>query len=125
MSYDIRIVKKRTGETVNFRYKHAISGGTYALGGTPEAWLNVTYNYSDTFERMFGEQGVRSLYGKPLSVAVEMLQKAIDSIGDAEPSDDYWDATDGNAKQALKDLLMLAELALIENEGEDMSLEGD
>ena len=62
MSYDIRI-KRHDGTAVQLRERHNCTGGTYALGGTREAWLNVTYNYSSIFHRLLGEDGIRTIYG--------------------------------------------------------------
>ena len=44
MSYDIAI-KTKSGETLRLPTTHNIAGGTFRLGGTDEAWLNVTYNF--------------------------------------------------------------------------------
>ena len=46
MSYDIYLRDRVTKETVHFDTPHQMAGGTYAVGGTPEAWLNITYNYA-------------------------------------------------------------------------------
>ena len=43
MSYDIYIVSVN-GDDVLFREKHTINGGTYKVGGTNDAHLNVTFN---------------------------------------------------------------------------------
>ena len=39
-----------------------------------------------------------------------MLEKAIGELGD-DATDNYWDATEGNAARALRDLVALAKLA--------------
>ena len=44
--------------------------------------------------------------------SLPVLVKAISALGDARPDDDYWKATDGNAKEALVKLNALADLAL-------------
>ncbi|MBQ3746261.1 MAG: hypothetical protein II863_02475, partial [Kiritimatiellae bacterium] len=44
--------------------------------------------------------------------SLPVLAKAISALGDARPDDDYWKATDGNAKEALVKLNALADLAL-------------
>ena len=46
MSYDISLREPVSGEQVYFDEPHQMNGGTYALGGTTEAWLNITYNYA-------------------------------------------------------------------------------
>ena len=41
MSYDIRLLDPVTRETVEVEAPHLMQGGTYALGGTTELWLNA------------------------------------------------------------------------------------
>jgi hypothetical protein len=109
MSYDISLQDPVTKETIYFDVPHQVQGGTYAMGGTTEAWLNVTYNYSKHYYRVFGENGIRSIYGKTGAESVPILQDAIDKLGD-EVSADYWEPTEGNAKKALYGLLAFAKL---------------
>lgn len=85
-----------------------IKGGTYALGGTIEAHLNVTYNYCKFFTGI-GENGIRSLYGKSGAESISILKKAIEQLGN-DVDNDYWKPTEGNAKRALCGLLSLAQL---------------
>ena len=109
MSYDIRLKDRVTGNTVRLDFPHQIRGGMYAVGGTNEAWLNVTYNYGDIFRQVFGEDGIRSIYGKSGAESIPMLQKAISVLKD-DATNDYWEATEGNAKKALYGLLAFAQL---------------
>lgn len=109
MSYDIRLKDRVTGDTVKLDFPHQIRGGMYAIGGTNEAWLNVTYNYGDIFRQVFGEDGIRSIYGKSGAESIPMLQKAISVLKD-DATNDYWEATEGNAKKALYGLLAFAQL---------------
>ena len=51
MSYDISLKDPVTKETIEVKDAHFMQGGTYALGGTKELWLNVTYNYGRIFRR--------------------------------------------------------------------------
>lgn len=46
MSYDISLREPTTGDVVQFDAPHHMKGGTYAIGGTTEAWLNITFNYA-------------------------------------------------------------------------------
>lgn len=92
MSYDIRLCDPVTHEALEVESPHLMAGGTYALGGTTELWLNVTYNY-----------------GKTGSESIPMLQAAALRLGD-DVSDDYWEATEGNAKRALLQLLAMARM---------------
>ena len=109
MSYDIYLVDPLTEETIVLSEPHQFSGGTYALGGTTEAWLNVTYNYGVPFRKALGEKGIRSIYGLTGAESVPVLRDAAAKLGD-DVDDDYWKATEGNAKHALVQLLGLAML---------------
>jgi hypothetical protein len=44
VSYDVYLADI-DGEPIYLDEPHDQRGGTYELGGTREAWLNVTYNY--------------------------------------------------------------------------------
>ena len=85
MSHDIRI-KRKDGTVVELKERHVITGGTYALGGTTEAWLNITYNYWRIFHRLFGEDGITTIYGMNVKDARTILVGAVARLGDAEPS---------------------------------------
>jgi len=108
MSYDIQLVHPQTRETIKFDAPHQLRGGTFAAGGSYEAWLNVTYNYSEHFYRVFGDDGIRTIYGMTGAESLPVLRAAIGKLGD-DKTDNYWDSTEGNAKAALRDLLTLAE----------------
>ena len=108
MSYDIRLEDAVTGKVLMLDNAHHMKGGTYAVGGTREAWLNITYNYSEHFH-VFGSKGIREIYGKTGAESIPMLKEAISLLGD-DVDDDYWKPTEGNAKQALMQLLALAQM---------------
>ena len=62
MSYDIYLKDPVTQEVIEFDEPHQMKGGMYAVGGTTEAWLNVTYNYAQYYydategdDRFFGQ----------------------------------------------------------------------
>ena len=63
MSYDISLKHPVTHETLTCEVAHQIRGGTYALTGTKEMWLNITYNYGRFYRRedVFGEKGIRTI----------------------------------------------------------------
>jgi hypothetical protein len=84
-------------------------GGTYALGGITELWLNVTFNYSKHYHKLFGEEGIRELYGKTGAESIPILREGISKLKD-DIDEDYWKATEGNAKRALCQLLAMAQL---------------
>lgn len=108
MSYDIRLEKD--GETVCFDHPHFEMGGTFAVGGTSEAWLNVTYNYAPYFYRVMGEKGIRTIYGMTAEDSLPVLADAISKL-DNDFNPDYWKPTEGNAKKALQSLWELAKKA--------------
>ena len=124
MSHDIRI-KRKDGTVVELKERHAITGGTYALGGTTEAWLNITYNYWRIFDRLFGEDGITTIYGMNVKDARVLLVGAVARLGDAEPDENYWKACDGNAKKALAGLIELTDRALSDYPDDEMFWEGD
>lgn len=109
MSYDIYLVSPVDGEVLELDSPHHMRGGTYALGGTTAAHLNITYNYGKIFRRLFGEEGIRSLYGRAAVETIVELASAIDSLKD-DTSEDYWECTEGNVKAALCQLLALAKM---------------
>ena len=108
MSYDIYLGDPVTHHKLHVDTKHHIAGGTYALGGTTELSLNVTYNYAPHF-RGFGPKGIRELYGKSGAESIPLIETVIAILGD-DKSDDYWQPTEGNAKAALYGLLALARM---------------
>lgn len=108
MSYDIDLNDPITGNPIELDFVHELRGGTYAIGGTNEASLNITYNYAPHF-KLIGEKGIRSIYDKSGAESIPMLDKAISQLGDDIDSD-YWKPTEGNAKSALLKLKALAQL---------------
>lgn len=111
VSYDITLNDPVTKETIRVDQPHYIQGGIYAVGGTTELWLNVTYNYSKFYYRddVFGKSGIRTIYGKTGAESIPILQRAIAALGDDVDSD-YWAATEGNAKRPLTQLLAFAQM---------------
>lgn len=109
MSYDISLLDPVSRQVIELDEPHHMRGGTYALGGTVEASLNVTYNYAKHFYRTLGEGGIRSLYGKTGAETVPALKRAIEQLAD-DVDDNYWKPTEGNAKRALCQLLALAQM---------------
>ncbi len=104
MSYDISLVKD--GKTVTVESHE--EGGTYALGGSDGANLNVTYNYCRHFyEHLDKKKGIRWLYGKKARDTIKRLEKSVKELG-VEKDDNYWKSTSGNAGYALSILLKWA-----------------
>ena len=101
MSYDIELKDPVTKETIEIAEPHFMRGGTYAIGGTHELWLNITYNYSHYYyEATDGDPrfahdevscyyadgtqgpietqyGIRGIYGKTGAESVQMLKDMI------------------------------------------------
>lgn len=111
MSYDIWLRDPLTKEPLEVEMPHFMQGGTYALNGTKELWLNVTYNYGKFYRRpdVFGEKGIRSIYGMSGAESIPVFDKAIAALGDDVDSD-YWKATEGNAKRPLVQLRAMAQM---------------
>ena len=113
MSYDIEFQKDGKTCTLPFSPPHC---GTYcASEDFCEAWLNITYNYAKIYYE-YGlsisklkkhERGIRVLEGKSASQCVRILTSVIPQLGN-ETDPDYWKPTEGNAKQALVNLLSIA-----------------
>ena len=109
MSYDIYLRDPITKDVIMLDNNHQMKGGTYCLGGTAEAWLNITYNYYKIFYEKLGEKGIRTIYGMSGVDSIPILQKAIDQLKD-DVDEDYWKPTEGNVKRSLIQLLTLAKL---------------
>lgn len=109
MSYDIRLMEPIGDRTVRFDVPHQIQGGTYQIGGTEEAELNITYNYGKHYYKTFGENGIRTVYGMTGAESIPIIKEAMSKLGD-DVSDDYWDDTEGNAKKALAGMLAFAQM---------------
>lgn len=109
MSYDIELRDPITQEVLQLDAPHHMRGGTYAVGGTTEASLNVTYNYAKHFYAVLGEQGIRRIYGMTGAESLPVLREAMARLQD-DVDDDYWKSTEGNAKRALTQLCALAHM---------------
>lgn len=136
MGYDIRLCDPVTGETLHTEVPHQMRGGTYAIGGTTEMWLNITYNYASWYYRPgvfpsspdddFTEArgGIRSIYRKTGAESITVLKRAIDTLlsceEDISPEEraqceqdgitGYWMPTRGNAIKPLYQLLAMAQM---------------
>ena len=109
MSYDIHLEDPVTGYVLHTETEHHLAGGNYVVGGTTELWLNITWNYANHFYRTMGKDGVRAIYGKTGEESIPILTKAIRQLSD-DIDEDYWASTEGNAKQALCKLRVMAYL---------------
>ena len=109
MSYNINLCDSVSGEVLVLAAPHHMRGGTYQIGGCPEAHLNVTYNYYPHYRKVLGPTGVRGIYGLTGAESIPVLQAGIEQLGD-DVGDNYWTATEGNARRALAQLLALARM---------------
>lgn len=131
MSYDISLRDPVTQETLCAEFEHKMAGGNYAVGGTKELWLNVTYNYASWYYKpgVFGptreeSKGIRTIYGMSGVESIPVLQKAIgalqamtEDISDEERRQcdeqgvtGYWMPTRSNAIRPLYQLLAMAKI---------------
>lgn len=131
MSYDIQLVDPVTKTTLQLDVPHHLRGGIYAMNGTTEMWLNITYNYSRWYykegvfpDRGEGLTGIRSLYGLTGAESMPVLQTAIavlsamnEDLTDEERKEcishgasGYWLPTRENAIRPLYQLLALAHM---------------
>lgn len=132
MSYDITLNDPVTKEPIQLDAPHQMQGGTYAVGGTTEAWLNITWNYADWYYRagVFAptreeSKGIiRTIYGMSGAQSIPVLQKAIKTLEsltedisdekrqqcEAQGATGYWMPTRQNAIKPLYQLLALAQM---------------
>lgn len=110
MSYDLGLKDPVTKEWIELDAPHQMRGGTYCVGGTPSAKINITYNYEQFFRQVLcAENGIRLLYGMTGAESIPIIKKAIEQLGD-DIDEHYWKPTEGNAKQALHQCLALAQM---------------
>jgi len=104
MSYDLGLyINSEPVEVSLFK-----EGGTYVLGGSDRAELNVTYNYGHWYYKCLSpRKGLRWLYGKKAKDCIKRLEKAVKALG-TKRNNDYWKDTKGNAGYALNILLKWA-----------------
>ena len=110
MSYDIQLKDPVTNETLHSDVIHDMRGGTYAIGGTTELWLNITYNYASYYyeatenDERFAhdepvsandptvqtEYGIRGIYGKTGAESIPMLKDLINRIEQKYKTPEGW-----------------------------------
>ena len=96
------------GKTKSVNVDSHEEGGTYCVGGTGVAELNITYNYSKHYYTFLDrEEGLLWLHDKRAKDTISRLKKAIMYLGTTKDSD-YWASTPGNAGHALNILLKWA-----------------
>jgi len=103
MSYDVYL--RKDGRTVQVD-RHVHEGGTFVVGGSNDAELNITYNYGKHFAKVI-PGGLRALHNQKAGAWIVVLEKAVETLG-TKQSGDYWESTPGNAGHALSILLRWA-----------------
>ena len=107
MSYDVDFCDPVSKKVIELDELHFMRGGTYAIGGTKELTLNITFNYSENYSK--NNFSIKDLDGKTALDAIPELERVISELGD-EVDHDYWKPTDGNAKKALIQLLTMCRM---------------
>jgi hypothetical protein len=110
VDYEIQV----DGETARLSEPLIAEGGTYALGGSTYAELNVTYNYARILEAAFVSAGnnewpgmIEWLDGRSVADTIPELEALAAVLPDAT-DEDYWEATPGNVGHAVAILLSMA-----------------
>jgi hypothetical protein len=80
-------------------------GGTQCIGGSTEADLNVTYNYSEVTRLV--DFGFRNLDGRTAEDTIDELERVVAALG-TQQFENYWAPTPGNAGFAASILLSWA-----------------
>jgi len=114
VSYNVELQDPVTRNVLEVEKPHYMKGDKYDPEGSTRLELGVTWNYSGHICRVFGTvmQGIHSLsslYGMTGAESIPVLKAAIALLGD-EVNEDYWQATEGNVKQALNHLLAMAQM---------------
>jgi hypothetical protein len=111
MGYDISLKHRDTGEVVEVpSFIPLPTGGTYAVDNQRLTFY-LTYNYAKFFyDKIDAELGIRWIYGKTGAEVIPKLREAADSMSGL-PDENYWEATEGNAKEALRGVIRMSELA--------------
>lgn len=108
MSWNVFLVDE---ERKIYEVKPHVQGGTQEVPISTQAWLNITYNYSDYYStptKAFpNDEGLKWLHGKKASDTIEYLTYIVPVLGTLRDKD-YWKCTAGNAGFALSILLEFA-----------------
>ena len=125
MSYDIYLRDPVTKRVIELDEPHFMRGGTYAIGGTKELWMNITYNYGhyyyeatendprfahDEVSAYYAdgtqgpirtEYGIRGIYGKTGADSIPMIQDMISRIEEKYKKDGEWIDTEREKQRCL------------------------
>lgn len=126
MGYSINIISSDDGNVIELSHAQERNGSNIAIGGTSHCSIDITYNYARWFyQHVCPELGIRKLYGMTVQDSVPLLVSSMASIPAEEPSSNYWDATAGNARAALGELLKMAIDVIIDDKQHNAVWEGD
>ena len=111
MSWSFDLCDPVTDKVLATDEKHFMFGATVCVGGDTAMTLDVTYNYSDIINKVIENEGSYAylLEGKTGAETIPILKNAISKLSD-DVNEDYWKATEGNAKRALSQLLAFAQM---------------
>ena len=102
MGWDIQYVDEN-GDCV--KVDNLTYGSTVAIGGSDDADMSLTWNYSPFYFRSVNKDtGLRWINLQKGEDVKEVLEKAVKELG-TEQAEDYWADTPGNAGHALSILL--------------------
>lgn len=103
MSYDVELKDAQNNPCIVANFQE---GGTQPIGGSEEASLNITYNYSFFYYHFLDhKEGLNWLNGKLAKDCISRLDVASELLCQGPAHDDYWAATPANAGKALAILL--------------------
>lgn len=107
MGYDIKLLDKNKQIVKSERALYNL-GGYFTKDGIYDMECGITYNYSSILKKVFpGTEGIRYLNNKIAESTYSVLDNAIKQLKD-DYSDDYFEPTEGNVKQALLSLYQMA-----------------
>jgi len=82
-------LKKGDGEVCEVE-KHS-EGGTCVLGGTSDAEINITYNYSPFYYKYLDKkEGLRWLNGRKAKDCIKKLENAVAKLGTKRNTKPFW-----------------------------------
>ena len=124
MSWDVDLCDPVTNEVLELDSPHFMRGGTYAVDGTREMSLNITFNYTRFYNDAF-KGGFRALDGVSAVKSIPILKAAIEKIKspltpdlsqeewelyESQQATGYWMPTKENCLRPLYQLLSLAQM---------------
>ena len=107
MSYCVKL--QENNKTVELNCSVVDSGINLDLNGSMFlAETDITFNLCEYFKQVFGEEGLRYLYGKKAKDCIDLLNFGVLLFGSKKEGKDIWARTAGNAGYFLNELLKWA-----------------